>query len=61
MRCKLIKCIKLVLYNLEIFYYIMCNNLYLIIDFIYIWVEFGVLVFWNEFVEFLLWIYDEDG
>lgn len=61
MRCKLIKCIKLVLYNLEIFYYIMCNNLYLIIDFIYIWVEFGVLVFWNEFVEFLLWINDEDG
>lgn len=61
MRCKLIKCIKLVLYNLEIFYYIMYNNLYLIINFIYIWLEFGVLVFWNEFVEFLLWINDEDG
>lgn len=61
MRCKLIKCIKLVLYNLEIFYYIIYNNLYLIIDFIYIWLEFGVLVFWNEFVEFLLLINDEDG
>lgn len=61
MRCKLIKCIELVLYNLDIFYYIMYNNLYLFIDFIYIWLEFGVLIFWNEFVVFLLWINDEDG
>lgn len=61
MRCKLIKCIELVLYNSDIVYHIMYNNLHLFIDFTYIWLEFGVSIFWNELAVSPSWINDEDG